>query len=109
MPLTAQGGGPLADTKCRAKLVALAVLCPWYRWSVQSRQLGNPCLSEVGPEENADEKDKRDWSHSIGSSSAVRGPYIASSKFVFVRGQGASPYRATANARERCGRSPQAC
>ena len=36
-------------------------------------------------------------------------PYIASSKFVFVRGQGASPYRATANARERCWRPPQAC
>ena len=53
-------------------------------------------------------KDKRDWSHSISSSSAVRGAYIASSKFVFVRGQGASPCRATANTRKRCWRSPQA-
>ena len=98
----------MAETKGRAKLVALGALCRWYRCSARSRQLGNPCLSGVGPEENVDEKDKRDWSHSIGSSSAVRGAYIASSKFVFVRGQGASPYRATANTRERCWRPPQA-
>jgi hypothetical protein len=60
---------------------------------------------------DAHEKDKRDWSDSIGSSSAVPGAYIASSiprqRYVFVRGQGASPYRATANTRKRRWRPPQ--
>ena len=58
-----------------------------------------------------DEKDKRDWSHSSGSSSAVRSAHIASAiprqRFVIVGRQGASRYRATANTRERCWRPPQ--
>ena len=56
-------------------------------------------------------KDKRDWSHASGSSSVVRDAYIASSvprqRFVIVRRQGGSRYRATANTRKRCWRSPQ--
>jgi len=65
--------------------------------------------SKLIREEHLNEKVERDWSHSIGSSSAVRGTYIASSKFVFVHGQGPSPCWATANTRERRWRSPQAC
>ena len=49
--------------------------------------------------------------HSSGSSSAVRSAYIAASiprqRFVIVRRQGASAYRATANTREHCWRQPQ--
>ena len=52
----------------------------------RGRQLGN--------RRNAHEKDKRDWSDSIGSNRAVRGAYIRSSiarqRYVFVHGQGAS-------------------
>jgi hypothetical protein len=58
-----------------------------------------------------DEKEKRDWSRFSGSSSAVRSTYINSfiprQRFDIVGRQGASPYRATANTRERCRRPPQ--
>jgi hypothetical protein len=68
-------------------------------------------LLGLGQGEQCDEKDKRDWSHFSGSSSALRSAYIAASiprqRFVIVRRQGASPYRATANTRERCWRPPQ--
>ena len=47
----------------------------------------------------------------VGSSSAVRSACIASSiprqRFVIVRRQGGSRYRATANTREHCWRPPQ--
>ena len=47
----------------------------------------------------------------VGAAVLCASAYIAASiprqRFVFVRRQGASPYRATANTRERCWRPPQ--
>jgi len=68
-------------------------------------------LVGLGQGGECDEKDKRDCSHSSGSSSAVRSAYIASAiprqRFDLVGRQGASPYRATINTWERCWRPPQ--
>ena len=65
----------------------------------------------VSQPENAHEKVKRNWSDTIGSNRAIRGAHIASSiprqRYVFVRGRGASPCRATAITREHCWRPPQ--
>src|SRR4026208_670428 len=66
---------------------------------------------DLGEGGECDEKDKRDWRHSSGRSSPVRSAYIASAiprqRFDIVGRQGASPYRATTNTRERCWRPPQ--
>jgi hypothetical protein len=106
---------PIDPGECRRHArdcvrMAQGVECLFDEWG-QAQVERQEAAFDLGQGGECDEKDKRDWSHSSGSSSAVRSAYIASAiprqRFVIVRRQGASRYRATANTRERCWRPPQ--